>query len=467
MTRPFRATFGFDAHFQRGINLAPPQFDTDFANRLWVEEAIAAQSRLRGTYLPDSDGLQNPAPDLSALVPNVDVLTADYWVTALAGRSSTGPYALVDLNSDDRLIATNTTSGVATLTLDPGPTPHNLIPNNVYRFDPVDPAYTGVGSSLGLLVFTDGNGDINAHSVNNCGFGYQAGEVINASLENGFVNAVLTFSSVAPAAFTLSPNTTYYDAQITGGTGVGVTANFRTDGTGAAIAQFFLIDRGAGYTVNDVLTVVIEGQTIGTFTVTAVYSGTDLPITITIDTLRPLATGWSLVRGPGLTRAQADQDYLRLDGNNDPNANISWNNQRLTDLQDPSDDQDAVNLRTLATAVRATTLQVTQVGHGFATGNAVSYDLNTSSYVLADPATEAGLAVGVVVVETVDTFTLYSRGLMAWPSHGLTLGSTYYVGVGGGYLTTAPISGYIQALVQPYDANTVSILDQAVIYTGF
>ena len=166
--RPFRAIAGFDAHGQRGINLATPIFDTDFAQKLWTEEQIAAQSRLRGTYLPDSDGQETPAPDLTALIPGVDVLTADYWVTELSGRSATGPFARVELNADDRLVARVSPGGVTAMTLNPA-LPTGLLPNEVYRFEPTDPAYTGRGNSLGILLFVNGTGDVFANAISTHG----------------------------------------------------------------------------------------------------------------------------------------------------------------------------------------------------------------------------------------------------------------------------------------------------------
>ena len=464
MTRPFRGKYGLDSNANRVLNVAAPIEDTDAANKLFTEEQIAAQSRLQGTYLPDSDGLENPDIDLDALAPGVDVLTADYWITARSGRANSGPFERINLNSDDRLVANVSDGGVTAVTVNPA-APGGLIVNEPYRIE-VEGTTTSDGRSLALIMETDGTGAVVTTRVANAGYDYKVGDTIVTNIPNTFVGAIAPIPTLVPSAFALLPNTTYYDAVMSGGTGAGATANFRTGATGTEITDIFIISRGSNYTVNDVITVEIEGQTVGTMTVTAVYDGADVPITVTVDAINTV-TGWDLIRGPGLTRAQADQDYLRRDGSNSPTRSISWNGLNLEDLADPVGQMDAVNLRTLTAAVQATTLQVTQTGHGFATGNAVSFDPNTGLYALADPATEAGLAAGAVVVDSPDSFTLYTRGLMPWPSHGLTLGEVFYVEVGGGYLSTAPIYGYIQALVQPYDVNTVSILDHAVIYTGF
>ena len=111
MTRPFRMRYGADLHNNRGINCDPPINDSDVANKIWTEEQIAAQSRLRGVFYPDFDGQQTPDPDLNQFTPNVDIFTADYWITALSGRAGAGPTALQELSADDRVVANVSTGG--------------------------------------------------------------------------------------------------------------------------------------------------------------------------------------------------------------------------------------------------------------------------------------------------------------------------------------------------------------------
>jgi len=385
VTRPFRMRYGADLHNNRGINCDPPIDDSDVANKIWTEEQIAAQSRLRGVFYPDFDGQENPDPDLDQFTPNVDIFTADYWITALSGRAASGPTALQELSADDRVVANVSNGGVQSITLNPA-APTGLLPSEVYRFDPADPAYTGNGRSLGILLFTDGTGTVNAQAIVNNGYNYQAGDVINGTIPNTFLNSIATFGAVTPAAFQLNPDTTYYTADITGGTGVGARANFRTDATGTGIAAVYILGRGNAYTAGDVLTVEIEGQTIGTIPVNTVFTGTDVACQVTVGTIA-LDVGWDIINGPGLTRPQADRDYLRLDGQNQPSRDIYWNNQQLKDLADPTDEQDAVNLRTLRTASSAIRWLVTQTPNPFLTGilYGAYYDEATQLYAIARP----------------------------------------------------------------------------------
>jgi hypothetical protein len=466
VTRPFRGKYGLDSNSERVINVAAPIEDTDAANKLFTEEQIAAQSRLQGTYEPDSDGLENPDIDLDALAPGVDVLTADYWITARSGRANSGPFERVNLNSDDRLVANVSDGGVTAVTVNPAAAT-GLIPNEPYRIE-VEGVTTSEGNALALIMETDATGTVVTTRIANAGYSYEVGDVIFTVLPNTFVGAIAPIPTLVPGAFALLPNTTYYDAVLSGGTGAGATANFRTGATGTEITDIFIISRGSNYTVNDVITVEIEGQTVGTMTVTAVFNGTDVPITVTVDAINTL-TGWDLIRGPGLTRAQADQDYLRRDGSNSPTRDISWNNLHLTDLADPLQQQDAVNLRTLLDSTRRLQVAVTQPAHGFTTGQAVTYDFNTDTFILAQADAEVTLADGIVEVLGADNFILVRIGTADWPTHGLTPGQSYYLdtATAGALTATRPQVGYVQALIKVRNADAVDVDSQAALFTGF
>ena len=456
--RPFRALAGFDSHGERGINLAAPVDPTDFAQKQWTEEMIAAQSRLRGTYRPDSDGLETPLPDLTALIPDVDVLSADYWITDISGRSATGPYARVELNADDRLVAKVSNGGATAITLNPG-TIAGLIPNEVYRFEPTDPAYTGNGQKLGILLFVNATGDLFANAISNSGYDYVAGETINGVIPNTFVNAIAPTPAVTPGVFQLLPDTTYYDLVITGGTGSNFRANVRTGATGTELAQVFILDRGVGYTVGDTLTLDIEGQIIGTMDVTAVYTGADIPCQVTIDTVG-LTTGWDLIRGPGLTRAQADQDYLRLDGANVPRRDIGWNDFSIKDLADPLEPQDAVNLRTLEANSAGSFFWADVPAHSFAVGETVYFDAN-GDWQAADATALDSFAGFLIDRIEVDRIRVVYHGLATVTGHGFPVGSILYQQDTPGQIDVTPGTLQQEVAIAQTDDRLYVVITQA------
>ena len=459
--------YGGDFHDERGINLADPIADDDAANKLWTEEQIAAQSRLKGTYTPDTDGLGTPLPDLDALVAGVDVLTADFWTVDLSGRPQSGPFEVVDLNADDRLVANIGPNAVGGLTLNPS-TPAGLLPNTKVRFEPEDPAYTGKGQGLGLVLTTDATGTTASFRLANRGLGYEAGEVLNATIPNNYLNtaSVVTFTS-APG-WVLSPNTTYYDVALTNviGAGQGLIVNMRTDAAGTAIMAVDINDGGLNYAAADTLNVEILGTPIGTLTIDAVHSGTDIPCEVTVGAVTT-ATGWNLIRGAGLTRAQANKDYLRLDGGNEPTKAINWGNQQIKELADPIEPQDAVNFRTLNQGVSALGIVVTVPGHTFTTGQAV-YLAATGTWTLAQADDSLTLNQGLVVVTGPDTFSVILEGRMVWPAHGFFAGTRLFLSqtVAGTLEPTEQNGGLIQFCAEVLDADTLFVRDQAVYERG-
>ena len=98
--------------------------------------------------------------------------------------------------------------------------------------------------------------------------------------------------------------------------------------------------------------------------------------------------------------------------------------------------------------------------HGFAVGNVVMHD--ASNWVKADASAGSTMpAFGLVVNVTTDTFRVSTTGLVEWPSHGLTVGTEYYVSETAGTLTTtAPTGGALsQGFLIPVDVDTVYLLN--------
>jgi hypothetical protein len=117
----------------------------------------------------------------------------------------------------------------------------------------------------------------------------------------------------------------------------------------------------------------------------------------------------------------------------------------------------------LAKAIEASealilTWKVSQVAHGLAVGHVVY--VNASGVYTKAGATTLG-ALGRLVVSYVydaDNFRVCQRGYMNWPSHGLSIGTTYYLSsaVAGG-LTSTPPATWEQPILQAITANDVLV----------
>lgn len=153
---------------------------------------------------------------------------------------------------------------------------------------------TSGGSGTGLTVdyIDDGAGGILSVSVDNAGTGYVSGDVV--TILDGNNDATATITTATPlqvgsgcivqttcnpigGAFLNSittPGTLYVTATglaTTGGTGGGCTVNI-VDDTLGGISSLVIVDKGSGYLVGDILTVVGGGND-GTFTLLSVTNG--------------------------------------------------------------------------------------------------------------------------------------------------------------------------------------------------
>jgi hypothetical protein len=224
--------------------------------------------------------------------------------------------------------------------------------------------------------------------------------------------------------------------------------------------------------VADTLSIEIEGQLIGTVTVNSIYTGADVPVVVTIDAVAP-GVGWNIITGGGLTRQQADQDYLRLDGENVPARDIYWNNQRLKDLADPIDDQDAVNLRTLRDSSSYIFWSADQPGHGFPVGQPCAgfWDRATGLYTGADCNAPENCAQFVLLARTVDRLLIIKVGYAEIAGLTLPDPGPYYVlpNSQGQVLTqTPPIIGYRQVVLQRLQNPSQAYINVGhAVYTGF
>ncbi len=468
MVRPFRVRYGLDLHDQKGINCADPQDEKDVANKTWTEQRIADGSRYRGEYDPDDNGEGDTVfPPLrtyqigvpTPATPN-RAQTADYWIVSRSAQNRDDIFKYRTLTTGDRITALESDSAVQFAWAQGGANIPNLKPNWNYYVQADSP---NGGRGLGLHISTDASGE-GFVQISNRGQNYVLNETFPVTVESSFNNTIAATGNQAPQPFNLDPDTTYYDVLVTGGTGDGVIIDVRTDATGTVIDQLYLIKGGTGYADGDVLTITVESQVVGTVNVTSVFTGTDQTFTCQVLQMHssPELT-FDLVKGSGLTKQQADLDYLRLDGSNKPSKDVSWNNLQIKDLGDPLDPQDAVNLRTLRNNAGGAYYEVTQVAHGYALGDPLYLSL-AGTWQLAI-ANDAGTnAWGICNPIDADNFYLFIVGELSWPAHGFTLGAGAYLSqtVAGGYDANASAYGYIQQVFMAIDANTVHVLNQAV-----
>ncbi len=107
------------------------------------------------------------------------------------------------------------------------------------------------------------------------------------------------------------------------------------------------------------------------------------------------------------------------------------------------------------------TLKVNLVAHAMGVGSPVKLTGSTWDRGKAD--TEVNLPCAIIIsVEDVDNFTIQTSGIAYAPSHGFTIGSTYYTSItsSGTVTSTEPTTSgkYLHAAFIPLDANNISIL---------
>jgi len=340
--KPFKMRFGPDFANNRGINCINPLDPTDVANRRWVEQQIAAASRLRGFYTPDIDSFGTDDPDLSQET-GATTSTGDFWRVDAVGVPTRGPYTHLNLSAGDVLTARRGSGSVNAETITPA-APTGLLPNDAFFWQPVDPAYSGRGRRLAFEVITDGAGQVTAFNRINQGGEYEVGDILNSVIENTVPNVVSTIGALVPAVFQLAPDEVYYNVTVTGGSGAGFAVVLLTDGTGQGIANLRIVRRGINYTAGDILTLAVEGIVVGTVEVLTTFTGAaDVPVQVEI-TGTGVGIQWALTPSTGLSDEEADFRYIRRDGNNSPVADISWNGNNIKDLGLPIDEGDAMSL---------------------------------------------------------------------------------------------------------------------------
>ena len=107
---------------------------------------------------------------------------------------------------------------------------------------------------------------------------------------------------------------------------------------------------------------------------------------------------------------------------------------------------------------------INQVGHNFVPSEMIYFDGTQWAGAQADAVPTLAQAM-VVDILSVDEFYLVYEGGAVIPGHGYTVGSTYYLdnATAGGVTETLPTTDYTQAVFEVLDANTLKLLNQAVI----
>lgn len=99
---------------------------------------------------------------------------------------------------------------------------------------------------------------------------------------------------------------------------------------------------------------------------------------------------------------------------------------------------------------------VTQVAHGFTTGTAI-YN-NAGTWARARANADSTMASHVALVLTVDSFFPLSHGRIPSASHGLTVGTKYYLSsASAGAIVTSNLHDRPQYILTPIDANNLWI----------
>ena len=120
-----------------------------------------------------------------------------------------------------------------------------------------------------------------------------------------------------------------------------------------------------------------------------------------------------------------------------------------------------------STTVETVSTVVNQPLHGFLPLQNIWYDNLLNLWVLALSDDETTLKQGIVG-EVIDqnNFTFVTYGEINAPSHGLTVGSTYYLsgGIPGGNTVLRPVTGLVQGTFEVIDDDSVKVIDQACQY---
>ena len=172
--------------------------------------------------------------------------------------------------------------------------------------------------------------------------------------------------------------------------------------------------------------------------------------------------GWDIINGPGLTRPQADRDYLRLDGQNQPSRDIYWNNQQLKDLADPTDEQDAVNLRTLRNSAVVIKWEVEQPGHPFVPfGNIQTGFFNEATNLyeqaIASQGNFAQFLCAQDQFQPPEKFWVYRLGFFPELAIAAPIGTIFYADFGSSFVT----------ITRPSGGQTVQMVGQVLDNPGF